>query len=184
MPILSCLYCGADFYAKPARIKAGYGKYCSNSCTGKSRGRGQTKHPLYAIWQGIRRRCNCPTSKDFVKYGGRGISIDPRWNDFLTFVADMGERPDGMSIERINNDLGYSPENCKWGDSFEQNNNRSNNIYATHNGITQTLQQWDRKLGFKCGTVNNRINRSGWSVEDALNRPLRHSPQRGSSSVS
>jgi hypothetical protein len=120
----------------------------------------------------MKARCTNPNCKDYARYGGRGITIDPRWDDFLVFAADMGERPDGMSIERINNALGYSPKNCKWGDSFEQNNNRSNNIYATHDGITQTLQQWDRKLGFRCGTVNNRITKCGWSVERALTTPI------------
>lgn len=85
--------------------------------------------PTYRSWQNVLKRCNNPKSIQYRDYGGRGIRVCDRWSSFENFLADMGERPTGMSIERINNDLGYFPENCKWATRVEQaQNTRRTNI--------------------------------------------------------
>ena len=81
-------------------------------------------HPLYCIWQSMRQRCLNPNANNYHRYGGRGITICDRWDDFNLFLEDMGERPEGYSIDRINNNGNYEPSNCKWSTTVDQNNNR------------------------------------------------------------
>ncbi len=81
-------------------------------------------HPLYSVWAGMRARCLNINRKDYKNYGGRGVKICKRWDAFALFVKDMGERPDGYTLERIDNDKGYFSGNCKWASRKEQNNNQ------------------------------------------------------------
>ena len=97
----------------------------------------------YKSWQAAKDRCHNPLSKDYVKYGQRGISMCEEWrNDFRVFYEDMGARPLGKTLERIDNNLGYFKENCKWADIKEQSNNRRNTRYGTYNGVTKTASEW------------------------------------------
>lgn len=121
----------------------------------------------YNTWKTMLKRCQNPNYKDFNNYGGRGIIVCERWQSFENFLADMGERPEGKTLDRKENDKGYYPENCKWADWFEQANNRRNNHFLTHNGKTQTLAQWTKELGFKRTTIITRL-RHGWSIERTL----------------
>lgn len=88
-----------------------------------------TKHGMsssrtYHIWENMKQRCNNPNNDAYVYYGGRGISITPKWESFENFYSDMGKCPEGLEIDRINNDLGYSKDNCRWATRTEQLNNR------------------------------------------------------------
>lgn len=110
---------------------------------------------------------------DYKNYGGRGITICIEWvESYETFLSNMGRCQSGCSLERIDNNKGYSPENCKWGTLEEQNNNRRSNVFITHNGITMTISQWARRVGIKKITLWQRIKDSGWSIEKALTTPV------------
>ncbi|UGT65344.1 hypothetical protein LTT66_18415 [Nocardia gipuzkoensis] len=106
------------------------------------------------------------------RYGGRGIAVDPRWEKFEDFLADMGERPDGTTLDRIDNDGPYTPQNCRWAGNLTQGNNRSNNRRVTHLGRTQTIAEWAREVGLPRGVVYNRIVLMKWPVGRALTEPV------------
>ena len=86
---------------------------------------GLWQHPLYQTWQGIKQRCHTTKHKQYKDYGGRGITLCSEWYDnFAQFVEDMGDRPEGHTVDRIDNDKGYSKDNCRWADAKTQSNNR------------------------------------------------------------
>jgi hypothetical protein len=88
------------------------------------------KHPLYPTWSNMKQRCYNPNRPDYERYGKRGITVCDTWiNDFWAFVKDMGDRPKGYSLERIDNSKGYSPDNCRWASTQEQSENKRNNIW-------------------------------------------------------
>jgi len=122
----------------------------------------------YQVWKSMRERCLCKTSRAYNRYGGRGITICERWESFENFYADMGDRPEGKTIDRIDNDGPYSPENCRWATDIEQANNKRNNRLLTYKGKTQTVPQWARELGIKTGTIAVRLSR-GLPIEKVLN---------------
>lgn len=127
--------------------------------------------PTYKIWLAMNHRCSNPNDKRYDRYGGRGIAVCERWKDFKNFLADMGEQPRGLSIDRIDNDGPYAPDNCRWASHKQQANNRSSNRIITHNGKTQTLAQWADELGMAWEALDYRFRR-GWSVARALTEPL------------
>ena len=84
--------------------------------------------PTYKSWSSMKQRCDNPTNKDYINYGGRGITYDPRWKAYSAFREDMGKKPEDLSLDRINNNSNYTKENCKWSTKIEQNNNRRDRI--------------------------------------------------------
>ena len=121
----------------------------------------------------MRQRCGNPNSHAFDGYGGRGITVCAEWLRFEAFLADMGECPDGMSIDRVDNDAGYSKANCRWTCRKDQARNRRSSRLVEFRGETRPLAAWAEKLGVKYKTVHARIHRDGWSVERALTAPIR-----------
>lgn len=135
-------------------------------------------HQLYGTWKRMRSRCNNSRSPDFKYYGGRGISVCKRWEDFWLFVADMGPKPTPKhEIDRKNNNLGYSKENCRWATRREQTNNFSRNRKITLDGVTRTLSEWATQLAVPRERIQNRLNR-GWTEKEALTTPLQPSGNR------
>jgi hypothetical protein len=133
-----------------------------------NRTHGQSESTEFKIWTSMLTRCENPNASRYMKYGGRGISICERWHKFENFLADMGPRPSmNHSIDRINNDGNYEPENCRWATRAEQVANRSVAIHIAHKGRTQTLKQWADELSMEYKTLWRRIKR-GWSIADVM----------------
>lgn len=131
-----------------------------------------TKHgycgtSIYTIWQNMMKRCHTPTYRDYKYYGGRGIKVCDRWHVFEFFLEDMGERPKGLTIDRINNDGNYCKENCRWSTWRQQTRNNSRNVLITFNNQTMCLKDWCDFMGLKYSTVKERIRRN-WLPEEAL----------------
>lgn len=124
-------------------------------------------HPLYFCWLDMRKRCSSEKHKDYALYGGRGIVVCERWKKFENFVADMVERPKGMTLERKNNNGDYEPRNCRWATHAEQSRNTRRNRFLTFEGKTLCLVDWAKETGIKPYTIGERI-RNGWTVERTL----------------
>lgn len=127
--------------------------------------------PSYRAWLDMRNRCFCKSNPRFKDYGGRGISICIRWNDFRIFLHDMGLRPNGKSLGRIDNDGHYTPENCRWESRSEQQRNRRTNRILTFRGLSWPVVQWAEHLGIKPETIHGRL-RKGWPLKKVLHNGL------------
>lgn len=130
--------------------------------------------PTYESWMGMRMRCLNPKNKHYADYGGRGITICERWDSFEAFLEDMGAKPDGLTIDRIDNESGYSRENCRWATAEQQGRNKRSNTMLTHDGKTQCLTSWAEEVGLKPRAISRRI-KAGWTVAEALTKPARFS---------
>lgn len=143
----NCGACGVPFERLASRTMA---RFCSAACAkahGTNTTHGRTDTREYSIWTNMKTRCLNPNSDDYHLYGGRGIYICQRWlKDFSAFLEDMGECPPRMTLERLNTNGPYSPENCSWETQKTQQNNRRNNKRLTNEGRTMTLAQWSEEL--------------------------------------
>ena len=128
---------------------------------------------MYGIWLSMKARCNNPHTDYYYCYGERGIKVCKEWADsfekFYDWALTHGYA-DNLTIDRINSDLDYMPDNCRWVTPKEQANNRRNNHLLTFQGKTQSIQMWADELNFKHSMISDRI-RHGWSVEEALTIP-------------
>lgn len=169
--------CGSIIPVRANSLKSGYNKSCG--CKTKemisktSKRHGKIKHDLYYVWAGMKKRCENPNHEYYSRYGGRGITICERWQNIDNFIEDMNPRPSPKyTIERMDNNKGYSLENCRWATKLEQCSNKSNNRYIEYNNEKLTISQWARKLGINKGTLRDRLD-SGWAVEDVLFKEVR-----------
>lgn len=120
----------------------------------------------------MRRRCDLPTVRCYPNYGGRGIYVCERWHKFENFYADMGPRPStDHQIDRIDNDGPYSPENCRWATRIENMSHRRTSRLLTFEGETMSLAEWSRRVGLTTYCIFYRLDKMGWSVEQALTTP-------------
>jgi hypothetical protein len=171
--------CGCVRAAPVHALLAGHIKSCG--CITKERAialceanktHGMTNTTEFAIWRGMLARCNNPKNKDWSRYGGRGVSVCNRWHTFENFFSDMGYRPAGLSIDRIDTNGNYEPDNCRWVDMKTQNRNRRSQKLLTHNNKTQCVSAWAEELGITRGTLQSRLSR-GLSDSDVLTLPIR-----------
>ena len=119
----------------------------------------------------MKQRCNNPNYSQYANYGGRGIKVCTRWDKFENFLRDMGVRPEGTTLERINNNGDYKPSNCKWASKKEQQRNRRTNRMLTYKGVTKCLSAWANDLGLKQHSLSMRIDVYKWPVAKALSTP-------------
>lgn len=131
-----------------------------------------SKSPEYGIWRGILARCNNPRCPAYKNYGGRGITTPEHWREFSGFIADVGLRPAGLTLERKDNNAGYSKENCVWATTVAQHNNTRTNVFLTLRGDTKTIAQWSVELSVPRHRIYKRIS-YGWTAERALTEPHR-----------
>ena len=132
---------------------------------------GQSKTVLHRIWRRIRNRCENPRNDSFAEYGGRGIYVCERWKQFVNFAADMGERPSPRhSVDRIDNDGPYAPENCRWATPHEQMRNTSRNHWIEFGGYRLVQKDWAHRLGISSSTLEKRLR--NWPLERALTEPI------------
>jgi hypothetical protein len=147
------------------------------------RGHGHTaerkRSPEFESWASMMTRCTNPKSRYFAYYGGRGISICKRWTTFANFLADMGARPEGTTLDRHpNRDGNYEPGNCRWATKTEQANNMASNTHFEFDGRSQTIAEWAAEYGLAYNTFIARLHRLKWPIERALKTPPRRSYPR------
>lgn len=160
--------CGREHIAALFRLTSGHTKSCGCIRGRTNRQHGMTRTPTHNTWMAMKSRCSNPSNAQFIHYGARGIKVCERWaNSFDAFLADMGERPAGMTIERNNNEGDYEPDNCRWADEAEQSRNRRSTIKVERDGVTKCVKDWCDELGLNVDRVYGRIRR-GESPERAL----------------
>ena len=142
----------------------------ANGYASKTHGKRHSRE--YAIWRGLHTRCYNVSDPGYRNYGALGIKVCDRWHKFENFYADMGDRPTpGHSIDRIDVDGSYSPENCRWATNAEQQRNKRNTVWVEWNGERLCVRDWEDRLGFPKEVVYSRL-KNGWPVERAMTEPL------------
>lgn len=167
--------CGAERIVRQSRLRSGTTTSCGCAKIEALRSRSVThggtvggNSPEYGTWVNINTRCTNSNIPDYFRYGGRGITVCPEWSSFEQFLADMGPRPSPHhTIERLDNDGPYAPDNCRWATRTEQARNRRSNRKITYAGETLCLSEWAERTGLRIHTILMRLKR-GWSVEQTL----------------
>lgn len=170
-----CLcHCGNYFHATQYDLNRNNVKSCgclrvkaTHSIT-----HGLTGTREYRIWSLMKDRCSNSNCPQYSEYGGRGITVCERWLRFENFIEDMGFSKPKETIERVDNNLGYCPSNCKWSTAKEQANNRRSSRIIEFNGQRKTLMQWAEYTGIHWSTIRSRIERSKWQIEKCLTHPI------------
>ena len=169
--------CGAEKIIVGDSLKSGHTKSCgcdvARRISESRKTHGESKAPLYGIWSAIKRRCYNTHAVEYPWYGGRGIEMCDEWRNsyeaFRNWSLGKGYKPNGheCTIDRIDTNGNYCPENCRWVDSVAQANNRRSNHLLTYNGETHNVTEWSNLVGIPMKTLSSRIH-SGWSIEQAL----------------
>ena len=169
---ITCLCdCGVTVVRWGTTLRTGNSTSCGCERAKKGgvtrRKHGLCKTPTYKSWEAMLGRCNRPANASYARYGARGIRVCDRWKSFGNFLADMGERPNGTTLDRIDNDGNYEPSNCRWATQAEQHDNRRITKKLTAFGETRTLIEWCRITGTTRDKITYRLS-IGLSTEDAL----------------
>lgn len=167
--------CGKIKSCRAAELKSGStvscGCYRIEHLLKSCKTHGMSNRGIYEIWKGMRQRCLNPKNPNYKYYGGRGITICSRWNNFANFSADMGRRPSPKhSMERIDNNKNYEKSNCRWATSTEQCGNRRTSRLLSYHGRTQPMCAWQKELGFSRHLIQQRLKR-GWTIEQTFEIP-------------
>lgn len=167
--------CGIQRIVRKSSLTCGETKHCgcqtAKIVAAAVKTHGLRNHSAYPSWAAMIQRCTNPTHKNYTAYGGSGKTVCERWLSLVNFCHDMGERPVGMTIERINNELGYSPENCRWATRQEQSRNKLVCRKYLHDGKEKTIYELSLESGIRQKSLRLRLAR-GWSVDEAISHPL------------
>lgn len=161
--------CGKIYLVSDTELIYGRRKGC-RKCSASNKTHGMTNTRLFNIWQSMKQRCYCKTNDKYKYYGERKIKVCDEWlNDFMNFYnwAINNKYNEKLTIDRIDVNGDYEPNNCRWVTMLEQANNKRNNKLITYNGITDTLANWSKKYNINSTTLSNRI-KNGWNIEKAL----------------
>lgn len=170
--------CGKEHVAFYGNVKRGLTKSCGCLRAEDSRAKGKRcithgkkGSKVYRVWQQMKDRCLNVRQVNYQDYGGRGINVSESWLNFVNFYKDMGDVPEGMQLDRIDNNRGYSKDNCRWSSRKEQANNRRSNLRLEMDGSMHTLREWCDMFGFTSvsgySLVRERLKR-GWSLRESL----------------
>ena len=173
--------CGNITIVNVSHLKNGHVRSCGCFRKENKTTHGFSDSPEYGIWNAIKKRCYNPNNQYYSNYGGRGITMSDEWKEsFEAFYRDMGPRPSHKhTIDRRENDKGYSKDNCRWATRIEQNNNRKNNIYYEFDGERKTLGEWCSELDLNYDAVYYRLQK-GMEFEDALDDVILNPPAKRS----
>lgn len=170
--------CGSITTVQSCHLRSGATQSCG--CLNKEQAskrmttHGLSRSRLYSEWHGMKGRCLNPRAKRYKGYGGRGITVCDEWRDSFEAFQDWALAngyQDDLTIDRIDNDGPYSPENCRWVTNREQQNNRRNNHLLSYNSKEQTIAKWAEETGLDWMVIYDRI-RNGWTIERTLTEPL------------
>ena len=156
--------CGNSGNFSGSRLVSRITKSCGCLRDEKRTKHGQYKSPEYTVWASMMNRCRNTNAPNYPRYGGRGITVVKHWHSFANFIADMGQRPAQHTLERIDNNGAYCPENCIWATRKTQQRNTRRNHYLTIDGVTLTLVEWAERQGIHRNTLDQRI-KAGWPLE-------------------
>lgn len=176
--ICSC-DCGKEKRICKGNLTSGKTKSCgclnAEVLSARSTTHGQSSQPIYAVWNMMKQRCQVSTNRDYPNYGGRGIKVCKDWQDFEKFALDMGEPPKkGMSLERLDNNLGYDKGNVVWADRTTQNNHQRKSVRYTYRNESLTLKEISEKYSINLNTLTNRIYKYGMLISEAIEKPIMH----------
>lgn len=173
--------CGNSTVAYGGHLRSGTRVSCGCSMPDSKRQHGMAKRREYSTWANMKDRCFNPNSAQYEDYGGRGITVCDRWaSSFEAFFEDMGRKPHGMSIDRIDNNRGYEPGNCRWAAPVEQANNKRTTWMATIGGRTMPVSEWARQAGVSYSLLADRL-RKGVPEKDLFIKPhvgISHRPRK------
>ena len=148
---------------------------CGRIGDGSTRRHGKSKTRVHMAWCSMHARCSNPSVDSFSEYGGRGIKVCDRWKSFENFYADMGNPPDGMSLDRKDTNGNYEPANCRWATLIQQARNKRTSLFLTHAGQTLHINEWAERLEIGAATIRSRLHRE-YPVEFVLMKTLPRGP--------
>jgi len=165
--------CGKEKVVSGGHLLSGDTKSCGCLLKDFKVTHGMSDSATYTTWEHMKGRCNNPNDDRYKDYGGRGIKVCKRWNRFEGFLEDMGKRPKGMTIDRVDNDGDYEKKNCIWTTPSEQSRNTRANRMIKYRGEVRCLMSWAENLGINYDTLRKRIDR-GFGITRAFNEGVRN----------